>query len=61
MKLAFEGQGSFSEHFGGGPVCMGNTVAEGGLYDGQEDPWVTLAPFFDKLFKKSNADRPKRR
>jgi hypothetical protein len=58
MKLVFKGQGSFSEYFGGGPVCMSNTVADGGLYDGREDPWVTLAPFFDRLFKKSGANRP---
>lgn len=57
MKLAFEGQGAFATYFGG-PVCMSNTVAEGGLYDGREDPAAVLAPFFGKVFKKSGAKRP---
>jgi hypothetical protein len=59
MKLAFEGQGSFSQYFGGA-ICMSNTVAEGGLYDGREDPSAVLAPFFGKMFKKSGAACPVR-
>jgi hypothetical protein len=39
---------------------MSNVVAEGGLYDGEEDPAAVLAPFFDKIFKKSGAKRPTR-
>jgi hypothetical protein len=59
MKLAFEGQGAFATYLGG-PVCMSNVVAEGGLYDGEEDPAIVLAPFFDKIFKRSGAKRPAR-
>jgi hypothetical protein len=59
MKLAFEGQGSFSQYFGGA-ICMSNTVAEGGLYDGREDASAALAPFIGKVFKKSGAMCPAR-
>ena len=58
MKLVYEGQSSFSHYFNG-PICMSNTVAEGGVYDGTEDASAALAPFFDKIFKKSGAERPK--
>lgn len=59
MKLVFDGEASVSRHFGGS-ICMSSTVAEGGLYDDQDDPSIVLEPFFEKLFKKSGARRPVR-
>jgi hypothetical protein len=57
MKLSFAGQGQFATHFGG-PICLSDTVMEGGLYDGKEDATTALSTFFDKIFKKSGARRP---
>lgn len=59
MRLAFEGQGSFSHYFDG-PICMSPTVADGGLFEGTEDASAALAPFFDKIFRRSGAARPAR-
>jgi hypothetical protein len=59
MKLAYDGQGSLSQYFGGA-VCMSNTVAEGALYDGNEDASAALAPLLGKIFKKSGVACPTR-
>jgi hypothetical protein len=59
MKLVFEGQGSFATYFAQS-ICMTNSIAEGGQYDGTEDPWTALNPLFREIFKKSATDLPAR-
>jgi hypothetical protein len=59
MKLVFEGQGSFATYFGQS-ICMKDSVAEGGSYDGTEDAWVALTPLFEAIFKWSAAEFPAR-
>jgi hypothetical protein len=57
MTLEYPSPPGFSR-FGSGPICMSNTVADGGFYEETEEIGVTLGPLFDKLFKKCGSQRP---
>ncbi len=58
MTLSIPVQNQTGYHAFGGPICMSNTIADGGLYDGIEDAANALGPFFDKIFKKCGSQRP---